>query len=153
MTSGRPDLQRRICRWYLEKYHPGVTTYKYQLPVLDERLLPDPRTVPEYISNRWFNRALPRIDLFIALPDHIEIVEAKAKPKLKDVADLKFYANAFKHDPRSREYEDRPWKLVFVTPDHSESIKKYAEEFGITYIHVPYHELPEPSYLYRGTLY
>ena len=35
MTSGRPDLQRRMAVWYLKTYHPGVTSFKFKFIFFD----------------------------------------------------------------------------------------------------------------------
>ncbi|MCW4049021.1 MAG: hypothetical protein NWE89_04715 [Candidatus Bathyarchaeota archaeon] len=95
---------------------------------------------------------MPRIDLLIRLDDHIEIIEAKAQPKLKDVSELIFYQNALEHDERYDKYKSLPWKLIFITLDDQKSIEIYCESFGIQYIYVPEHKLPKPDYVYGGGL-
>ena len=152
MTSGRADLQRRTCKWYLRKYHPGEKNYKYQMHVLDDRILPSPDSAPAEIAESFFFRALPRIDLLIELPDAIEIIEAKSAPKLKDVSELKFYKNALEHDHRFADKKDRVWKMIFVTVDDHTSIKIYCSKMGIQYIYAPLAELPPPDFIYKGNL-
>lgn len=150
MTSGRPDLQRRMAIWYLKKYHPGERHFKYQYPVFDERLL---KRQGELISNdSFFSRAMPRIDLLIEGDTWVDIVEIKANPKLKDISELKFYENALKHAKNIGSMHDKPKILVFLTVDDHKSIQIYAEEFGIRYIYVPEHELPPAAEIYLGIL-
>ena len=150
MTSGRPDLQRRMAIWYLKNYHPGITTFLYQAPVFDSRLFDHQA---ELINNdSFFSRAMPRIDLLIELDDMVEIVEIKANPKLKDISELKFYENALKHDRKRAPLLDKPKRLIFLTVDDHKSIEIYAESFGITYIYVPEHKLPPAAEIYLGTL-
>ena len=150
MTSGRPDLQRRMAIWYLKKYHPSYTRFKYQYSVFDERLL---NRQGELISNdSFFSRAMPRIDLLIELADTVEIVEIKANPKLKDISELKFYENALKHAKNTGAMKDKQKILIFLTVDDHKSIQIYAEAFGIKYIYVPEHELPPAAEIYLGIL-
>ena len=150
MTSGRPDLQRRMAIWYLKKYHPGERHFKYQYPVFDERLL---KRQGELIGNdSFFSRAMPRIDLLIEGDTWVDIVEIKANPKLKDISELKFYENALKHAKNIGSMRDKTKNLVFLTVDDHKSIQIYAEEFGIKYIYVPEHELPPAAEIYLGIL-
>jgi len=95
---------------------------------------------------------MPRIDLLVRLDDHIEIIEAKAQPKLKDVSELIFYENALKHDKRYKDAQILPWELIFITLDDQKSIEKYCDSFNIIYIYVPEHELPEPDFIYKGNI-
>lgn len=150
MTSGRPDMQRRMCIYYLRKYHPGLTTFQYQASVFDDRLLKS--DIPPGIQTAVFSRAMPRIDLLIDLGDHVEIIEAKTHPKLKDIAELKFYENALKHDSTRPQMRNIPKKLVFLTADDHKSVEIYAGKFDIEYIFVPEHSLPPPGKLYLGKL-
>lgn len=150
MTSGRPDLQRRMAIWYLKKYHPGLTTFKYQFSIFDERLLD--RQGELINSDTFFTRAMPRIDLLIEVNNIIEIVEIKANPKLKDISELKFYENALKHDKKRASMLEKDKLLVFLTVDDHKSIEIYAEAFGIKYIYVPEHELPPAAEIYLGIL-
>ena len=150
MTSGRPDLQRRMAIWYLKKYHPGITTFKYQYSVFDERLL---NQQEELVSrDSFFSRAMPRIDLLVEGDTWVEIVEIKANPKLKDISELKFYENALKHAKNQGSMHDKDKILIFLTVDDHKSIQIYAEAFGIKYIYVPEHELPPAAEIYMGTL-
>lgn len=150
MTSGRPDLQRRMAIWYLKKYHPGVTAFKYQYPVFDERLMNQAKT--DLINDSFFSRAMPRIDLLIEGDTWVDIVEIKANPKLKDISELKFYENALKHEKNPGPMHDKNKILVFLTVDDHKSIQIYAEAFGIRYIYVPEHELPPAAEIYMGKL-
>lgn len=150
MTSGRPDMQRRMCIWYLHKYHPGNTNFQYQASVFDDRLFHS--GTREKTQLAIFSRAMPRIDLLIDLGDHIEIIEAKTHPKLKDIAELKFYENALKHDSTRPHMGDLPKKLIFLTADDHKSVEIYAEKFNIEYIFVPEHLLPPPGELYLNRL-
>ena len=150
MTSGRPDLQRRMAIWYLKKYHPGVCTFKYQFPVFDDRLFA--RSAELIQSDNFFSRAMPRIDLIVEGDTWIDIVEIKANPKLKDISELKFYENALKHDSKRASMLAKKKILVFLTVDDHKSIQIYAEEFGIRYIYVPEHELPPAAEIYMGIL-
>jgi len=150
MTSGRPDMQRRMCIWYLKTFHPGITSFQYQAAVFDDRLLSPTLNKTDRIE--IFSRAMPRIDLLIELPDHIEIIEAKTSPKLKDIAELKFYENALKHDSTRPQILNVPKKLIFLTADDHRSIEMYAKQYKIEYIYVPEHLLPPPDELYLGKL-
>ena len=150
MTSGRPDLQRRMATWYLKTYHPGVSTFLYQAPVFDSRLFDHQAELIQ--SDSFFSRAMPRIDLLIELPDAVEIVEIKANPKLKDISELKFYENALKHDAKRASLLEKQKILVFLTVDDHRSIQIYAEEFGIRYIYVAEHLLPPTAEIYLGKL-
>lgn len=150
MTSGRPDLQRRMAIWYLKNYHPGLTNFLYQAPVFDARLFD--RSSELIKSDSFFSRAMPRIDLLIELNDVVEIVEIKANPKLKDISELKFYENALKHDKKRAALLEKPKRLIFLTVDDHKSIEIYAENFGIDYIYVPEHKLPPASEIYLGKL-
>jgi len=152
MTSGRADLQRRICKWYLKKYYPDEKNYKYQAHVLDSRILPAPDASPAEIAESFFFRALPRIDLLIETDTEIVIVEAKSQPKLKDVSELIFYKDALSFDRRFAEKKDKAWKMVFVTVDDHKSIEVYCGQMGIQYIYAPISELPEPDFIYKGNL-
>ena len=152
MTSGRADLQRRTCKWYLQKYHPGVTNYKYQAHVLDDRILPSSNATHAEIAESFFFRALPRIDLLIILDGKIVIVEAKSQPKLKDVSELVFYRDALKHDRRFQDKLDWDWAMVFVTVDDHKSIEIYCANMDIQYIYAPISELPPPDFIYKGNL-
>lgn len=143
-------MQRRMCIWYLQKYHPGITTFQYQAAVFDDRLINSEATKETQMA--VFSRAMPRIDLLIDLGDRIEIIEAKTHPKLKDIAELKFYENALKHDTTRPQMSDLPKKLVFLTADDHKSVEIYAEKFNIEYIYVAEHLLPPPGELYLGKL-
>jgi len=136
--------------WYLKKYHPGVTAFKYQYPVFDERLMNKQGT--ELINDSFFSRAMPRIDLLIEGDTWVDIVEIKANPKLKDISELKFYENALKHARHQGSMHDKKKILVFLTVDDHKSIEIYAEEFGIRYIYVPEHKLPPATEIYMGQL-
>lgn len=150
MTSGRPDLQRRMAIWYLKNYHPGVTTFAYQFSVFDERLFARQKDLVK--SDSFFSRAMPRIDLLVEGDTWVDIVEIKANPKLKDISELKFYENALKHSKNIGTMADKSKILVFLTVDDHKSIQIYAEEFGIRYIYVPEHELPPAAEIYMGKL-
>jgi len=150
MTSGRPDLQRRMAIWYLKKYHPGCTNFLYQAPIFDSRLFERQKEL--ILTDSFFSRAMPRIDLLIELEFEVEIIEIKASPKLKDISELKFYENALKHDNHRAALLSKPKRLIFLTVDDHKSIEIYAEEFGIKYIYVPEHELPPAAEIYLGKL-
>lgn len=150
MTSGRADLQRRMAIWYLREYHPDITTFKYQYPIFDERLLEKADQLT--YSDSFFTRAMPRIDLLVELENHTEIIELKAAPRMKDLAELKFYENAFKHDRTQKSRKRKRIALIFVTVDDHQSLEIYAKNFGIKYIYVPLHRLPPPEFIYLGKL-
>lgn len=152
MTSGRADLQRRTCKWYLKTYYPNEKNYKYQAHVLDSRILPAPGAPAAEIAESFFFRALPRIDLLIETDSEIIIVEAKSAPKLKDVSELVFYADALSYDRRFAEKKNKEWRKVFVTVDDHKSIEIYCGNMGIQYIYAPISELPEPDFIYKGNL-
>jgi hypothetical protein len=110
--------ERRMVAEYVSERYPNALYVGLQEPL-------------GLTDNPWFERAAPRCDALIILPDQVVIIEGKMRPRPVHVTQLLDYLDFFHMSPRWSRYRDKPVTLRLIVPYLNEFITAAAKKHGV----------------------
>jgi hypothetical protein len=126
--------------WYEQYRMPPGATRRYQYAIFDSVQTARVTTSIQEASN--LTRAMPRLDMLVMAPDHIELVELKPNVALKDVGQVLQYEKYLRRDIFLQQHMNQPIRRILVSLRENVSVRLACEAEGIEYMVIPISELP-----------
>lgn len=128
--------------WYKQYRLPPNTTVRYQYSIFDSVQVG--RTTVSADDASSLQRAMPRLDMLVILPEGLQLVELKPNAQLKDVGQVLQYARYLQRDIFLKPHLNQPIKLILCSLTENASVLAACEPENIEYIVIPPDELPPP---------
>jgi len=129
-----------MSEWYKQYRLPPNTTVRYQYSIFDSVQVS--RTTVSAEDASALQRAMPRLDMLVILPDGIQLVELKPNAQLKDVGQVLQYERYLQRDIFLKPHLGQPIKRVLCSLQENASVRAACEPENIEYIVIPISELP-----------
>jgi hypothetical protein len=142
LVQGKPKIQRQMADWYKQFRLPPNTTVRYQYSIFDSVQVS--RTTVSADDASSLQRAMPRLDMLVILPDGLQLIELKPNAQLKDVGQVLQYARYLQRDIFLKPHLNQPIKLVLCSLTDNASVRAACEPENIEYLVIPPDELPPP---------
>jgi len=140
MVQGKPKVQRQMSDWYKKYRLPEGATVRYQYSIFDSVQVGRSTVSAEDASA--LQRAMPRLDMLVILPDELQLVELKPNAQLKDVGQVLQYERYLQRDIFLKPHLSQPIKRVLCSLQENASVRAACEPENIEYIVIPVSELP-----------